>query len=144
MPKDDPHVASTACEAVVGVPVEQILAQLRARQVAEEQIETFARQEKAALKERELREARARTDKQEALTSSELSIAILPEARGHGVGRSLLDRLLEAAKSDGFSALSLSVGRANTAARRLYERRGFKVVASDDAEDGLTMRVALR
>ena len=37
--------------------IEQILTQLRSRQIAEEQIETYNRQEKAAVKERELREA---------------------------------------------------------------------------------------
>ncbi|HVY60018.1 MAG TPA: SPFH domain-containing protein [Planctomycetota bacterium] len=71
-------------EVLIGTPaspkgdsrIEEILAQLRARQVAEEQVETYAQQEKAAVKERELREARARATQQEALTSSELGIAI--------------------------------------------------------------------
>ena len=43
-----------------------ILEQLRSRQIAEEQVETYARQEKAAGKERELREAMARARPPEA------------------------------------------------------------------------------
>ncbi|HTR49256.1 MAG TPA: SPFH domain-containing protein [Kofleriaceae bacterium] len=71
-------------EVLIGTPasksgdkeIEQILTQLRARQIAEEQVETYARQEKAAGKERELREAEARARIQQSLTESELSIAI--------------------------------------------------------------------
>jgi uncharacterized membrane protein YqiK len=71
-------------EVLIGTPtssagdthIEQILAQLRARQVAEEQIETYARQEKASVKERELREAQARADQQRNLTESELGILV--------------------------------------------------------------------
>ncbi|MCC7541900.1 MAG: flotillin family protein, partial [Deltaproteobacteria bacterium] len=57
-------------EVLIGTPtssqddhshsIEQILHQLRSRQIAEEQVETYGRQERAAVKERELREAEAR------------------------------------------------------------------------------------
>lgn len=71
-------------EVLIGTPasspgdnqIENILTQLRSRQIAEEQIETYARQEKAAVKERELREAQARSQQQQAITESELSITI--------------------------------------------------------------------
>jgi uncharacterized membrane protein YqiK len=71
-------------EVLIGTPasspdddkIENILTQLRSRQIAEEQIETYARQEKAAVKERELREAQARAQQQQAITESELSITI--------------------------------------------------------------------
>ena len=71
-------------EVLIGTPtsqngdheIEQILTQLRARQIAEEQIGTYAQQEKAAAKERELREAEARARTQQALTESEISITI--------------------------------------------------------------------
>src|SRR5439155_16299995 len=71
-------------EVLIGTPggqegdqrIEQILTQLRARQIAEEQIETYARQEKAAVKERELREAEARARQQQSLTESEISITV--------------------------------------------------------------------
>lgn len=71
-------------EVLIGTPtstgqgdqIENILTQLRARQIAEEQIETYARQEKAAVKERELREAESRAKQQASLTESELSITV--------------------------------------------------------------------
>ena len=59
-------------EVLIGTPaasagdkhIAAILEQLRSRQIAEEQVETYARQEKASAKERELREAMARADRQ--------------------------------------------------------------------------------
>lgn len=71
-------------EVLIGTPtaadgdrhITTILEQLRARQIAEEQVETYARQEKAAAKERELREAMARAASQKQLTESELAITI--------------------------------------------------------------------
>ena len=56
--------------------IEQILNQLRYRQIAEEQVETYTRQQKASVKERELREAEARAKQQSLLTESELSITV--------------------------------------------------------------------
>lgn len=75
-------------EVLIGTPasstgdnqIENILTQLRSRQIAEEQIETYARQEKAAVKERELREAEARARQQQLLTESELSITMQSNA----------------------------------------------------------------
>jgi uncharacterized membrane protein YqiK len=71
-------------EVLIGTPtttgedkqIEIILNQLRARQIAVEQIETYARQETAAGKERELREAQARAEQQRNITESELSITV--------------------------------------------------------------------
>jgi uncharacterized membrane protein YqiK len=70
-------------EVLIGTPasasgdqVERILTQLRSRQIAEEQIETYNKQEKAAVKERELKEAEARAKQQSILTESEVSITI--------------------------------------------------------------------
>ena len=39
----------------------------------------------------------------------ELTIAIVPSQRGHGLGQQLLDALLEQARADGYDAVSLSV-----------------------------------
>jgi len=73
-------------EVLIGTPgtmtgsdaqIEIILNQLRARQIAVEQIETYNRQETAATKERELREAQARAEQQRNITESELSIIVL-------------------------------------------------------------------
>ena len=71
-------------EVLIGTPVavaddtqfEMILNQLRSRQIAVEQIETYGRQEMAAAKERELREAQARAEQQRNITESELSITV--------------------------------------------------------------------
>ena len=59
-----------------GTKLEEILTQLRSRQVALEQVETYSRQQAAAVQERELREAEARARQQASITESELSIAI--------------------------------------------------------------------
>jgi uncharacterized membrane protein YqiK len=59
-----------------GGEIETILAQLRSRQIAEEQIETYGRQERAAVKERDLREAESRAKQQAAITESELAITL--------------------------------------------------------------------
>src|SRR5438093_8504443 len=71
-------------EVLIGTPtagasgsqIEQILIQLRSRQIATEQVETYNRQEQAAVKERELREAEARAKQQTSITESELSIQV--------------------------------------------------------------------
>jgi uncharacterized membrane protein YqiK len=71
-------------EVLIGTPaagasdkhIATILEQLRSRQIAEEQIETYARQEKASAKERELRETMARASAQKALTESEVAITV--------------------------------------------------------------------
>ncbi len=71
-------------EVLIGTPaaaegdkqIEIILNQLRSRQIAVEQIETYARQEAAAAKERELRETQQRAAQQTAITESELSITV--------------------------------------------------------------------
>lgn len=62
----------------------------------------------------------------------ELSIAILPQYRGRGLGSALLERLLVAA--DGrYPAISLSV-QADNPAVRLYRRFGFTVFAAKGNE----------
>ena len=71
-------------EVLIGTPtssaedqqIETILTQLRSRQVATEQVETYDRQQKAAVKERELREAESRAQMQTKMTEAELNINI--------------------------------------------------------------------
>ncbi len=71
-------------EVLIGTPsspaddvqIETILTQLRSRQIAAEQVETYDRQEKAAVKERELREAESRAQMQTSMTQAELNIEI--------------------------------------------------------------------
>jgi len=66
----------TPAAGAPGSQIETILTQLRSRQIAEEQVETYTRQERAAMKEKELREAEARAKQQTLITESELSISI--------------------------------------------------------------------
>jgi len=57
----------------------------------------------------------------------ELSMAVRSEYRGFGIGSSLLQRLILAARERGFERLSLSVDARNPALR-LYERLGFRAL----------------
>ena len=92
-------------------PIQILYDQLRQRRLANEQIETYARQQDAANKQRELNEARAAADKQTELTQTAVDVSIaanrgeaqLAEARrlaerdatradGEGRARELLGR----------------------------------------------------
>jgi ribosomal protein S18 acetylase RimI-like enzyme len=71
----------------------------------------------------------------------ELAIAVVPSARGKGVGSALLDALLARAREAGYPSISLSVDRNNAGAIELYQRRGFTQVAED--ADSLTMLASI-
>ena len=71
----------------------------------------------------------------------ELAIAVVPNARGKGVGTALLEALLRDARAAGYPTISLSVDRANAGAIELYGRHGFEQVAED--EDSVTMLAQL-
>ena len=70
----------------------------------------------------------------------ELTIAVVPSRRGRGLGDGLLNGLIEQARKDGFSALSLSVEPDNPALA-LYERHGFEKVG--ERGGALVMRARL-
>jgi ribosomal protein S18 acetylase RimI-like enzyme len=55
-----------------------------------------------------------------------VAMYVAPEAGGRGVGRALMDALLAHARSEGLASLVLTVTEGNEAARRLYERMGFR------------------
>ena len=61
----------------------------------------------------------------------EVSIAVVPEMRGRGIGRTLLVRLIEQARVESLQALSLSVSVHNLVAMHLYASLGFRTVAGD-------------
>src|ERR1700742_3779812 len=71
-------------EVLIGTPraaaadhtIENILIQLRSRQIAREQIETYQEQEKAAIQERALNEAKATAAAQSALTQSLIQVKV--------------------------------------------------------------------
>ena len=66
----------------------------------------------------------------------ELTIAVVPSRRRHGVGQELLDALVERAREAGYERVSLSVEEGSPAVA-FYERNGFAPVGS--AEGGIVM-----
>jgi ribosomal protein S18 acetylase RimI-like enzyme len=66
----------------------------------------------------------------------ELSIAVVPSRRHHGLGQELLDALCEAARERGQAQLSLSV-ESDSPAVGFYERNGFAPVR--DQAGGVVM-----
>jgi GNAT superfamily N-acetyltransferase len=53
-------------------------------------------------------------------------IYVAPEARGHGVGKKLVEAAIDAARSLGSNNLMLSVSPSNGPGRRLFERMGLR------------------
>lgn len=70
----------------------------------------------------------------------ELTIAVVPSRRRHGVGQELLDALLERAREAGHAQISLSVEK-GSAAVAFYERNGFS--SAGESDGALTMVRAL-
>jgi uncharacterized membrane protein YqiK len=109
-------------EVLIGTPtsapndraIETILTQLRARQIAEEQIATFGQQQKAAVKERELREAAAKAQQQQGLTESEIAITI-QENQGKAEYQRSLQKAAEIrvlAEAEAEKAARIGIGQA--------------------------------
>ena len=71
-------------------------------------------------------------------STPELTIAVVPNRRGRGFGRELMEGLLARARNDRYAAISLS---AEERQLPLYERYGFERVRRDDG--AWTMRAAL-
>ncbi|HLX32182.1 MAG TPA: GNAT family N-acetyltransferase [Gaiellaceae bacterium] len=66
----------------------------------------------------------------------ELTIAVVPSHRGHGTGGELLEALLDRARADGFTRVSLSAEPGQTG---FYEKHGFR---EHGREDGTVTMVA--
>lgn len=58
-------------------------------------------------------------------------LILLPEARGLGLGSLLTDTCIEFARAKGYRKMVLWTNSCLTAARALYERRGFRLVRSE-------------
>jgi GNAT superfamily N-acetyltransferase len=67
----------------------------------------------------------------------ELTIAVVPSKRGRGVGRELLQALLERARSEGHERISLNVQR-DSDQEAFYARNGFERVR-EEADGAVTM-----
>lgn len=112
--------------------IEAILTQLRSRQIAEEQIETYSRQEKAAVKERELREAESRAQAQQRLTESEIGIAVQGNEGKAAYQRSLQEaariRALAEAEAERQARIGIAQAIAIEEQVRAYGGPQFQVV----------------
>ena len=76
------------------------------------------------------------------------SIAVAPEARGAGIGEELLAAAEREARRRGRTRFRLEVRTDNAAARRLYERRGYRAFGTkagyyEDGRDAVRYEKAL-
>lgn len=62
---------------------------------------------------------------------------VVPERRGNGIGRALLEAAMEMARAEGATQMDLNTGETDTAARALYESTGF--TNREGGEDGPSM-----
>ena len=71
-----------------------------------------------------------------------VTIYLLPEYMGRGVGSALMERCISELKAQGCSRILLWVLEENTRARRFYEKHGFRVTAEymDDNIGGRDVR----
>jgi GNAT superfamily N-acetyltransferase len=60
----------------------------------------------------------------------ELTLVVIPAKQGHGVGRQLLEALLERARTDGYAAVSVSVQRGHLD-EGFFHEAGFEEVRED-------------
>ena len=58
-----------------------------------------------------------------------INIAVSTQVRRQGIGEALMQQLFEEAKKYLLTIIHLEVRKSNTAARRLYEKYGFKEIA---------------
>lgn len=78
-----------------------------------------------------------------------INIAVAPEHRRNGAGELIMKRLLSEAAARNAEIVYLEVRETNTAARRLYEKLGFKVIGKrknyyrKPTEDALLMARSL-
>lgn len=72
----------------------------------------------------------------------ELSLAVVADRRGQGVGRQLLRAVVTQARSAGRTGVSLSVERDNPA-QNLYQAEGFCTVRSERDSDTMLLTFAI-
>ena len=67
------------------------------------------------------------------IAGASLAISVLEEFRRCGIGTALMQQMLTALKQQGYPQVSLSVQKANYAAR-MYEKLGFEIVEDKEEE----------
>lgn len=78
-----------------------------------------------------------------------LNLGVASPYRGRGLGRSLVERALAELAAQGVTSVFLEVRDSNQAARRLYERLGFREVGrrvsyyEQPREDAVLLRTAI-
>ncbi|MBS6500282.1 MAG: flotillin family protein [Clostridium sp.] len=113
--------------------IETILTQLRSRQIAKEQLETYETQQRAAEKEKELREAEAIAKQQTTLTESDINIRI-QENQGKAE--------LMKAKQDAEKIQNLSEAEAYKV-KKQSEAEAFKIKITAEADADKEARVGI-
>ena len=76
----------------------------------------------------------AKADAADASLVNLFQMWVAPEARGHGVAAAILDAALAWARGRNARAMQLGVVCGNDAARRLYERAGFRAVGEPEPQ----------
>jgi GNAT superfamily N-acetyltransferase len=76
----------------------------------------------------------AKVDAGDPLLVNLFQVWVAPEARGHGVAAALLDAAIAWARARGARAMGLGVVCGNNAARRLYERAGFRAFGEPEPQ----------
>ena len=77
------------------------------------------------------------------------NLAVAPACRRRGIGKALLETVIEEARRQGVARVTLEVRKSNDAAQRLYHSLGFmakgvrKGYYSDDGEDALVMALEI-
>lgn len=138
-------------EVLIGTPrsapgddkIEQILTQLRDRQVAFEKLETFEKQRTAAEKERELKEALAIAEQQTMLTQSEINIKVQENEGRAQLQRAAqdADRVRTLAKADADKVKTLAGGEAERV-KLIAEADARKVRVMGEADAARTKALA--
>ncbi|HEV7577607.1 MAG TPA: SPFH domain-containing protein [Caldimonas sp.] len=132
-------------EVLIGTPkpqagdtqIENIMSQLRDRQIAREQVETFAQKQIAADKLRELNEAEKRAQKQAELTASLVDISI-KDNQGAALVKAAERRreeISQLAQGDKFRQENEGAGRAS-AIRAVGDAEASAMKAKSDALEG--------
>lgn len=73
------------------------------------------------------------------------NVAVHPEFRQKGIGSMLVEGLIEIARKESISSMTLEVRRSNLVAQKLYVKYGFEIAGSrkayyaDNGEDALIM-----